>query len=351
MLKPFLEQAADPMHMHKTGQASQFMSGAKKAAASATTPSSSTKQPADAPIPASVDQFKPEVKSQLSPLVDYCESKNMLSVNEHNLLVDTKDYFNQAEIKWSIAKNHIKLLLTIYLNKLDASKPETAVHRLAVLNMLQLIALTRELASSLLNDELFHAKFLPSVKELVSSSATPPDLKFAAFRLLSNICVHSSLSQAMLSKHQDFVCKELVDFILIEAETDIDTLIHEASISFFYNLIPAYHLEPSFRDTNALAMGVALLERLPKFKSNQRTTYKMLSLLRSCLVRSHDVVDLAQSMEFDLGSYQAVASGEKKAAEAATSSSNEINNNNSDASYDTLVHNIDELIHEHKDQK
>jgi hypothetical protein len=341
MLKPFLEQAADPMHMQKTGQASQLFGSAKKAAAAtsaATTSSESSKPPVDEEISTHVERFNPEVKAELSALVNYCESKSLLSVNEHNLLVDTKDYFNQSEIKWSIAKNHIKLLVSILVKKLDAAKSETLAHRLAALNVLQVIALKRELAVCLLNDELFNVEFLPKIKETAHSL---PDLKYSSMRLLSNICMHSSLSRLMLEKHQDFICKELVEFILIDTETDIDTLIHEASISFFYNLIPAYHLEKLFHESNALPMGCALLERLPKFKSSQRTTYRMLALLRSCLVRSHEVVDLAQSMDFDLSSYQ----GQVEAA--AAKKSEETYNNDT---YDGIVHNIDDLIHPHKQE-
>lgn len=53
----------------------------------------------------------------------------------------------------------------------------------------------------------------------------------------------------MIEKNQDKLFKELSDFTLIEDASDIHTLIHESSISFFFNLVSAYHLENHVRKT------------------------------------------------------------------------------------------------------
>lgn len=62
---------------------------------------------------------------------------------------------------------------------------------------------------------------------------------------LSNLCAHKSISEKLMeTNNQDVIFKDLSDFALIEAQTNaVEKSLHEASISFFFNLISAYHLE------------------------------------------------------------------------------------------------------------
>jgi hypothetical protein len=361
MLRPFLEQAADPLHLHKTGQFNQkanaglgFLSGGSGGAnvQQATTSSSNAeKKPEKEQIPKSVEQFNEKNFTKLSDefksLIWHCESNNLLSVNEQNLLGEIRDYLAQksGEVKWSLGKNHLKLLIELYSNKL---KQETAF-RLSLLSLMEHLALNLTLAESLVQHELFKNEILHQIKSFES-----PDLKLKSFELLSNLCTHCKCCFHLLEHCQEVVCKDLVDFILLEAKTDLETLLHEASISFFYNLISAYHLEGHLDAANALAIGVALLERLPKFQSNKETTYRMLALLRSCLVKSSDVRDLAHSMDFSMADY--LKQQQKKSDTLFESNQNQ-NNSDSDSAavrvelekndtYESIVNSIDQLIHE-----
>lgn len=348
MLKPFLEQAADPLHIHQQGQgARQGMpnfvgsgfnlgggggasKGTTSTAAHSTNLTPQSKQ--DDKHPHSLEIFKPDVKNDFRSLISYCDDTKLLGINEYNLLVDTKDYLSQSEIKWSISKNHIKLLFNLYLNLLK----NHVEHQLTVLKILQIVALNKDLCMHLVNDERFKNQFLIGIK----NPQTSPDFKYLSMEMLSNICSHRFMCQILLDKHQDVLFKELGDFVLIEAKTDIETLIHDTSISFFYNLVAGFHLENSVHDENALSLGCALLERMPKFKSNKKTTYRMLALLRSCLVKSANVRELAQSLDFNLSLYK--SKEENIFPDKLTADEQEITKNDT---YESIVGNIDELIH------
>ena len=60
---------------------------------------------------------------------------------------------------------------------------------------------------------------------------------------MSNLCSHKSISETLMESSQDALFKDLSDFALIETKNDAEKSIHEAGISFFFNLISAYHLE------------------------------------------------------------------------------------------------------------
>ena len=60
---------------------------------------------------------------------------------------------------------------------------------------------------------------------------------------LSNLCVHLEIGESLLKSHQEKLFRELSDLVLILPEDPLVTLIHESSVSFFYNMISAYHLE------------------------------------------------------------------------------------------------------------
>ena len=57
------------------------------------------------------------------------------------------------------------------------------------------------------------------------------------------MCSHLAISKTLLTKNQDFYFKELSEYILTEPTTENDLDMHEACISFFYNLIVAFELD------------------------------------------------------------------------------------------------------------
>lgn len=354
MLRPFLEQAADPMGKHRSGGGagglSSFASNkpapsaaakSKSSTTTTTTPSSNDK---DQKIPSSVEFYKPDdLLAELTWLITRHEST--LSVNDKNMLLEAKDYLSEEKASWSLGPNHLKLLMRLFVDDRETR------NRLAIVKSLQKVSLNiGELAVRLASDEAFKSNILGQINQ----QQLELDLKLGVFRLLSNMCVHSTVSRRILENgaQQDLVCKELADYVLMEVKTDMDTLIHDAAISFFYNLVPAFHLESLLSEANALQLGCALLEHMPKFRSSKQTTYRMLALLRSCLVRSNDVRDLAQSMEFNLGSYRSSADSpadsNNNTAAAATAATAEVIELEKKDTYDSIVSNIDQLIH-HQD--
>lgn len=94
----------------------------------------------------------------------------------------------------------------------------------------------------------------------------------------------------LLEDHQDTLFKHVINFAHVNLESQIENEIFEASISLFYNLISHYHLEKHVNDTNALSLGCMLLERFHQVKTNAKTIYHLLSLLRSCLANSDNVI-------------------------------------------------------------
>lgn len=69
------------------------------------------------------------------------------------------------------------------------------------------------------------------------------ELFFVVLIKLSNLCAHKSISEKLLDSNQEVIFKDLSEFALIEAHSDAEKSLHEASISFFFNLVSAYHLE------------------------------------------------------------------------------------------------------------
>ena len=67
--------------------------------------------------------------------------------------------------------------------------------------------------------------------------------KATKFFKLSNMCTHTIVCRRLLEKNQETLFKNLSDFTLIEPNTDTEQLVQESSLSFFYNLISAFHLE------------------------------------------------------------------------------------------------------------
>ena len=61
------------------------------------------------------------------------------------------------------------------------------------------------------------------------------------------MCTHKANSKDLLEKHQDQLFKEISEFTLINSTNKDDINVHESSVSFFYNLIAAFHLDNSVR--------------------------------------------------------------------------------------------------------
>ena len=123
--------------------------------------------------------------------------------------------------------------MEIYLSSL-----KDPAHMITVIRTLQRISLDRNIAKLISDQKQFISDFVPTIK-----STEALDIKYNSIQLLSNMCAHNLVSKSLLKEHQDFLFAELSDLVLIEPKSDIDTLVHQSSISFFYNLISAYHLE------------------------------------------------------------------------------------------------------------
>lgn len=279
MLRPLLEQAADPISTNGEIKIPKYLINNQKPAATEQT------------LPSTAILFEPNISNELDILIKECENK--LKINDTNLLIEIKEFLQQAEIKWSISKNHVKFLFDLYSTHLKEKN-----HLEIVLKVFQTISLNKPLAETTIQNELLVTQFLPSIKK------SEIDLQINSLRMLSNICTHSPVSKALLEKHQDVFFKELSELILIEPSNDVELDMHEACISFFYNLVIAYDLDPHVSDTNALTLGCAVIERMPKLKLKPKSIYQILALLRSCLIISKDMKDLAVSMDFDLSKYK-----------------------------------------------
>lgn len=77
MLRPMLEQAADPLHSMRTGQGPSVARQFRKAAGAATTPMSSSSVPAQSEddlkeMPSTVTLFKPDVSDYFINLFQNC---------------------------------------------------------------------------------------------------------------------------------------------------------------------------------------------------------------------------------------------------------------------------------------
>lgn len=302
MLRPMLEQAADPLNQLRQGQpgiARQFTKAAKSAntgmASSSSTPMTSEDEIKE--MPSTVVLYKPDVEAELNSMLSHCEE--LLKINEKNLLSEIKEYLQQTKVTWSISNNHIKCLFEVYFNHVKDTQ-----HMHTVLKVLQKVALDRSMAKLIAENTQFIETFLPSVKATTDSQQTIHSLQ-----MLNNVCAHNLVSKSLIQKHQDIFFNQLSEFVLYEAHTEHDSKIHETSVSLFYNLISAYHLEDKLNEANALTLGVALMERLPKQKLSPASIYHMLSLVRSCLSTSTDMQELASSMEFDLSKYQTDSAG------------------------------------------
>jgi len=301
MLRPMLEQAADPIHQNQTGinsglprKFTKTTINQDQSSNSATTSIKKDDEIKD--IPNTINLYKPEINKELNSLLN--DYQDNLSINEKNLLSEIKEYLQQVEITWSLSKNHINCLFEIYFNQNLEKKSEK--HLLTILKLFQKLAIDRSCAHLISQNPLFLNQLLP----VINKTELDGDIKLNLIQTFSNVSAHNLVSKSLLQTHQDIIFKELSDFVLIEAVSMIEKNIHESSVSLFYNLISAYHLENDVNESNALTLGVALLERLPKMNMKPGSIYQVLSLTRSCLSISEDMRSLATSMEFDPSMYQ-----------------------------------------------
>lgn len=302
MLKPMLEKAADPIHQNQT-DTSGLPKIFTKTGKNETVTEEVKRGTEDAKnIPNTINLFKPEVSNDFDLFLN--EDLDFLKTNEKLLLSEIKEYLQQVEITWSISKNHIKVLFDIYFSK----NIQESAHLLTIIRLLQKLSAEKSVSHLISENPCFIEKLLPNI-----NSTDSENIKKNILQMFSNVCAHNLVSKSILQNHQDILFKELSDFVLIEADSDHKKIIHESSVSLFFNLISAYHLESDLKEANALSLGVALLERLPKMNMGPGSTYHVLALTRSCLSVSENMRGLASSMEFDISRYQSIDSnGSKK---------------------------------------
>ncbi|RNA05660.1 desumoylating isopeptidase 1-like, partial [Brachionus plicatilis] len=284
MLRPLLEQAADPLHQYKNGDSS-FLPQIPNAGVQ------HTKSEKDVQISPSLTLFNPDVNSDLNDLLNHCIEKSLLNQNEVDLFMDIQSFIQDQESKSTILNNHLKLLFDVYFNLVKNDQ-----FKIMALKILQNLSLNEKLATMISKECSFVSVFVPHLEDSKSNELTNLSLQ-----LMSNLCSHKAVSEHLLhEEHQDTLFKHVISFTHIKLETQIEIQIFESAISLFYNLVAHYHLENLVNDSNALSLGCMLLERFHQIKTNPKTIYHLLSLLRSCLANSDNVRELALSMELDL---------------------------------------------------
>jgi len=281
MLRPMLEQAADPLHQLRTGQATGIAKQFTKVVKETSTSSSVTQSISedDKERPSTVLIYDPQVE------LDALIVSSSIDENKKKLFNDIK--------KDLIGSNHVTFLFELYFKYVKESD-----HLITILKVFQKASLRKDYAKLISQENGYITEFLPHIKDLNNIV-----IKSNALRMLSNLCSHYSVSNGFIQTHQDIIFKELTELVLMDTKSDIETEVHESSISFFFNLISAYHLESQLSETNALTLGCALMERLPKLRMKPNSIYHMLSLIRSCLAISEDMRNLALTMDFDLSKY------------------------------------------------
>lgn len=183
MLRPMLEQAADPIHQLRSGQtpgiARQFtkvaqeMQAKQQATSSSTTPMKANNEAKE--MPNTLVLFKPDIDEEFNSLLRHCEEK--LKINDRNLLSDIKEYLQQVDVTWSISANHVKCLFEIYYNQITDPN-----HQVTVLKIFQKASLDRSVAGLITQSSLFINEFLPGIKK-----ASAPDIKYNSLQLVSLI--------------------------------------------------------------------------------------------------------------------------------------------------------------------
>lgn len=108
-------------------------------------------------------------------MIAHCQEKALLKMNDYNLLVETKEYLQQAEIKWSINTTHIKVLFELYLSILD-----DVTHRLTILKILQICALKQEMAELISKNSRLSNEFIDKIK-----LSSEPDIKYHSIQLVN----------------------------------------------------------------------------------------------------------------------------------------------------------------------
>ena len=109
-----------------------------------------------------------------------------------------------------------------------------------------MLALNNSVAKIICQHAEFAGSFVPGIKQTSDSK-----LICNGLRVLSNVCTHRALSKELLEKHQDLFFKEFSEYALVENPEDgsPDSKLSEACISFFFNLVSAFHLESGVSGT------------------------------------------------------------------------------------------------------
>lgn len=96
-------------------------------------------------------------------------------MNDYNLLVETKEYLQQSEVKWSINTSHIKVLFELYLNVLDDIS-----HRLTLLKVFQVVSINQDIAELVAKNSRLGNDFIDKLKQ-----SSEPDIKYHSLQMVS----------------------------------------------------------------------------------------------------------------------------------------------------------------------
>lgn len=102
-------------------------------------------------------------------------------MNDYNLLVETKEYLQQSEIKWLINTSHIKVLFELYLVALN-----DVTHRLTILKIFQICALKQEMAELIAKNPRLTNEFLDKIKQ-----SSEPDVKYHSIQMVKFILINN----------------------------------------------------------------------------------------------------------------------------------------------------------------
>lgn len=108
MLRPLLEQAADPIHQYNTGASSLLPQVPIQIV-------QHKKDEEKMQVSPSLTLFKQDVSNQLNKLLNYCFEQNLLNNNESEMFMDVQSFVQDKDSKSSISSNHLKLLCNFIL--------------------------------------------------------------------------------------------------------------------------------------------------------------------------------------------------------------------------------------------
>ncbi|CAF0765991.1 unnamed protein product [Brachionus calyciflorus] len=292
MLRPLLEQAADPIHQHKTG--TSMMQQVSKQVFD-------KKEPDQVKLSTTLILFENDLKDDFKDLLNHSKSNSLLNNYETDLFIEIQNFIDHKKEKNAISNSHLKLLFDMYFNLVKDD-----IHRKKILLILQNLSLNEQVAELIIKECSFVNVFVTHLEDPKSN-----DLVNSSLQFISNMCIHKKVCEYLLdTNHQDQMFKHLINYTHVKLENDIEKCIFEAAISALYNLISNHNLEKLIDEMNALSLGCMLLERFNQLKVQAKSVYHLLSLLRSCLTNFKDVRDLAMTMNFDTSKINVEQNGE-----------------------------------------